>query len=54
MKNKMKMLPTGTIVKTKKNGKVQVHHPSDSDYPLHLLYYRQMQQIEKQLNKISI
>ena len=44
---KMKMLSTGAIVKTKANGKVQVHHPKDSDYPLHLLYYRQIQQIEK-------
>ena len=54
MKKRMKMLPTGAIVITKAKGKVQVHHPSDSDYPLHLLYYRQMEQIEKQLNKISI
>ncbi len=52
MKNKMKMLPTGTIVKTKKNGKVQVHHPSDKDYPLHLLYYRQIKQIENNTKHI--
>jgi len=54
MKKRMKMLPTGAIVITKAKGKVQVHHPSDKDYPLHLLYYRQMEQIEKQLDKISI
>ena len=54
MEKQRKMLPTGAIVITKANGKVQVHHPSDKDYPLHLMYYRQMEQIEKQLNKISI
>ena len=47
MKTQMKMLPTGTIVITKGKGKVQVHHPKDKDYPLHLLYYRQIEQINK-------
>jgi len=45
---KMKMLSTGEIVKTKANGKVVTkHYPTDSDYALHLNYYRQIQQIEK-------